>query len=115
METSFPAIHLYAVLALAATLASLVATHLRSPSYLDPKSASRMAIWTCVLLVVAWGHLITTLFISAWVAWSADRAVWSHLTVHLLVIAVMLPIVCVTVVRSWMFGIKSSVQLQDAS
>ena len=114
MEIPFPAIHLYVVLALAATLASLVATHLRAPNYLDPKWASRLAIWTCVLLVVAWGHLITALFMSTWDAWFADRAVWSHLAVHLSVVAIMLPIVCVTVVRSWTSSIKNSVQLQDA-
>lgn len=34
MEIPFPAIHLYVVLALAATLASAVATHLRSPDHM---------------------------------------------------------------------------------
>lgn len=113
METPFPAIQLYVVLALAATLASVVATHLRSPDYMGQKPSSWLAIGTCVLLIVAWGHLIIVLFVFAWARWCEDQVVWSHLTTHLMVIAAMLPIVCVTVIRSWMSGVKNSMQLQD--
>lgn len=51
METLFPAIQLYVVLALAATLAAVVATHLRSPDYMGQKPSSWLAIGTCVLLI----------------------------------------------------------------
>ena len=112
MEIPFPAIQLYVVLALAATLASVVATHLRSPDYMGPKWARRMAIATCVLLVVAWMHLLTTLFIFAWRVWREDQVAWSHLTTHFAIIALMLPIVCATVGNSWRSGVKNSVQSQ---
>lgn len=110
MAIPFPAIHFYVVLALAATLASVVATHLRSPHPVSQKPGSWLAFWTCVLLVVAWGHLIIVL---ARAAWPEDQAVRYHLTAHLSAIMLMLPIVCVTVVRSWMSSVKNSVRLQD--
>lgn len=117
MEIPFPAIHLYVALALAATLASVVATHLRSPQHMDKKPTLWLAIGTCVLLILAWGHLITVLFGLVQSAWRADPLVchsrW-HLTTHLLVIAAMLPVVCVTVIRSWIAGVKDSVQLRYA-
>ena len=114
MEIPFPAIHLYVVLALAATLASVVATHLRSPDHMGhQKPAMWLAIGTCILLVVAWGHLIIVLVLAR-PAWEEDQVVWSHLTTHLIIIAAMLPIVCVAVIHSWMSGVKNSVQLQDA-
>ena len=108
MEIPFPAIHLYVVLALAATLASVVATHLRSPNHMSAKSASWMAVATCVLLVVAWGHLLIVLTIFAWRARYEDQVVWPHLVTHVSIIALMLPIVCATVANSWKTGVKNS-------
>ena len=108
METPFPAIQLYAVLALAATLASVVATHLRSLNYVGQKHASWLAIGTCVLLIVAWGQLIIALSVGAWAAWCKNQVVWSHLTTQLLVIAAMLPIVCVTILRSWKLSVENT-------
>lgn len=106
METAFPAIQLYAVLALAATLASVVATHLRSSNHMG-QHASWLAIVTCGLLVIAWMQLI---IVGALAAWREEQVVWSHLTVHLLIIGAMLPIVCMTVCLSWISGAKNSVQ-----
>lgn len=108
METPFPAIHLYAVLALAATLASVVATHLRSLDYMGQKYALWLAIVTCSLLVVAWGQLIVVLSVGAWAAWRESPIAWLHLTTQLLVIAAMLPIVCVTVIRSLKLGLENT-------
>ena len=102
METTLPAIHLYAVLALAATLASLVATHLRSSNYMG-RHATSLAIATCVLLVLAWVQLLVV-GASAW----RDEGVLSHLTAHLLIIGFMLPIVCTTIYLSWVSGAKCS-------
>lgn len=102
METAFPAIQFYAALALAATLASLVATHLRSSNYMG-QYATLLATGTCGMLVLAWVQLIVA-SASAW------RDVWSHLTAHLLIIGVMLPIVCTTVILSWISGAKDSAQ-----
>ena len=93
---------LYAALALAATLASLVATHLRSSNYMG-QFATPLAVGTCGLLVLAWAQLLIA-GASAW------RDVWSHLTAHLLIIGVMLPIVCVTVCLSWIAGAKDALQ-----
>lgn len=106
METAFPAMQFYVALALAATLASLVATHLRSSNYMGPHAAS-LALGTCGLLVLAWVQLLIA-------GASALRDVWSHLTAHLLIIGAMLPIVCMTVYLSWMAGTKDSVQQWSA-
>ena len=106
----FPDIQLYVVLALAATLASVVATHLRSlDEYTGKGKTSWLAIGTCILLIGAWAHLMAAL---ACKAWQAGEIVW-HLVVHLLVIAAMLPIVCATVIRSWTSGVKAAGQLHD--
>ncbi len=106
----FPDIQLYVVLALAATLASVVATHLRSLNeYTGKRKTSWLAIGTCILLIGAWAHLMVAL---AFKAWQVGEVVWD-LLVHLLVIAAMLPIVCATVIHSWTSGVKAAGQLPD--
>ena len=111
--SSFPDIQLYVVLALAATLASVVATHLRSlDRYTGRRSTSWLAIMTCILLVAAWLHLIAALAFAALKAWQAEQVILWHLVSHLLVIVAMLPIVCVTVMQSWTAGVKNATQVQ---
>ena len=102
----FPEIQLYVALALAATLASVVATHLRS--YTGKRKTRWLASGTCILLGAAWLHLLATL---ACKAWQAEQVVLWQLVVHSLVIVGMLPIVCTTVMQSWTSGAKTAAQV----
>ena len=112
----FPDIQLYVVLALAATLASVVATHLRSlDRYSGRKSTSWLAIITCILLAAAWLHLIAALAWTAYEGWQAQQVIPWQLAFHLLIIAAMLPIVCVTVMQSWTSGVKNATQVQGGA
>lgn len=108
MEIPFPAIHLYVVVALAATLASLVSADLRSPGMWGRKMSVLMASGTLALLFLAWGHLILVLLFAGDVR--EDPVAARHLEAHSLIIATMLPFVCATVFGSWRSGVKKSVQ-----
>lgn len=114
MEIPFPAIHLYAALALAATLASLVASDLRSSEMWGPRMRQLMAFGTCALLLFAWGHLLSRVLAAAREVWVDNHVVARHLATHLLILAAMLPIVCATILGSWKSGAKKSVQLDEA-
>ena len=106
---SYPPVHLYAVLALAATLASIVAGQMREPeTAMTPRGTFWLAFVTCGLLLAAWGHPI---FVLALLAWQMQDVEALHLLTHMVVIAVMLPVVCVTVVHAWERAVKRSVQL----
>lgn len=67
---------------------------------------------TCILLVAAWLHLIAALAFAALKEWQVQQAILWHLVCHLLVIAAMLPIVCVTVMQSWTSGVKNATQVR---
>ena len=110
----FPDIQLYVALALAATLASVVATHLRAfDRHTGRRATTWLAIGTCILLCTAWGQLIASLARTAGEAWRGEQAILWDVVVHLLVIAAMLPIVCATVMQSWASGVKDAAQVQD--
>ena len=112
----FPDIQLYVVLALAATLASVVATHLRS---FDGDGGKRKAFWlalgTCLLLGAAWVHLLAALACLAFDAWQLKKVIAWDLVVHLLVIAAMLPIVCATVIQSWISGATEVARVESSA
>lgn len=112
MEAQFAEVpmHLYAALALAATLASLIASNLREPEMWGTVMRLLMTFGTCLLLLSAWGHLSFVLISARDAAREDDVA--GHLNAHLLIVAAMLPLACTTILRSWRSGVKKSVQLQ---
>ena len=113
MDDLSPAVYLYAGLALTGTLASIVAADLRSS-----KSTDSIGGWiagaTCGLLMLSWGHLSIVLFSFVLAKRPEDHVASMHLAIHLWVVAVAASIFIMTIVRSWMSGVRELAQVQDS-